>query len=349
MRKLILLHLLFFLVTSASGQRQAVPAKFDEFTLSSDYRYFFDNEVSFKERLVRFQKHLKNKRGSKVYVVYYRPRILNSADRWRGRQLADRAKWEIGYASPINFDDIQVVEGGIRNEGMIEFWVGPRNSQPPKVTPTFLPSESVDCPSVSVYVQHPAFDRDEPVIFIASVYPRSSIKMTWSVSSGLILDGQGSDFIKIDPKGAVRITVIGTVEGIKPPCNNSAIATADIGPRPYLFDESGNIPESDLRARLDGFMTAVFDYRTVQGEIIIYGRRSASNSLARSMRLVQNHFRFRNFPPGRIIVTAGGYREDGGMELWLYPERTERPKPRPSVDAQFVRPPAKQKPSRNKR
>jgi hypothetical protein len=323
--------------------------KFDEFTLNSEYNYFFDDAKSFNERVVRFQKHLKNQRGKKVYIVYYRPRILNYSDRWRGSQLADRAKWEIGYASPIKHVDIEVVEGGIRDEGTIEFWVGSRKSKPPTLTPTFQPSESIECPSVSVYLQNPAFDRSEPAVFIASAYPKSNLKAKWSVSSGSIVDGQGADFLKVDPKGSERITVIATVEGIQPPCNSSAIATADIGPRPHLLDEYGGLPESDIRGRLDLLMASVSNDSKVKGEIIIYGNRSSANSLSVSMRLVQNHFRFRRFPPGRIIVTPGGYREAGGMELWLYPEGTKGPQPRPTVDEKFVRPPTRRKAGRNVR
>ncbi|MEO5858040.1 MAG: hypothetical protein ABIR33_03735 [Pyrinomonadaceae bacterium] len=349
MKILSYLFLLIGFVSSAFGQQQAMPAKFDEFTLSSEYNYFFDDEVSFKERLVRFQKYLKNKRGSRVYVVYYRPRILsNSVD--RGKQLADRAQWEIGYESPITIkhDDIEVVQGGIRDQGTIEFWIGRRNSLPPKLSPTFQPSEAIDCHSLYVSLQNPAFDRDEPVVFIASVFPKADFKANWKVSSGLILDGQGADFVKVDPQGAERITATATVDGIQPPCSNSAIATADIGPKPYLLDEYGGLPNSDLIGRLDLLMAAVSSSRRVKGEIIIYGRRSSSNTFAASMRLVQNHFRFRRFPPGRIAITEGGYREDGGMQLWLYPEGSMGPQPRPTVDKQFVRPPAGRKKSRKR-
>jgi len=346
MNRLNRLFLLLSFVSSTFGQQQAMPAKFDEFTLGSRYNHFFDDELAFKERVARFQKHLKNGRRKKVFIVYYRPRVLNFADSWRGRQIADRAKWDIGYESAVKHDDIEVIEGGIRDQGTIEFWVGQRNSLPPKLSPTFKPTESIDCPSVYVYLQNPAFDRNEEVVFIATVSPKSDFKTKWTVSSGVILDGQGADFVKVDPKGAERLTVIATVDGIQPPCNNSAIATTDIGPKPYLFDEYGGLPDSDLRGRLDLLMAAVSGNHKVQGEIIIYGRRSSSNSLATSMRLVQNQFRFRRFPPGRIIITAGGYREDGGMELWLYPLGSKGPQPRPSAEKQFVRPPARQKTSR---
>lgn len=348
MKRIALLFLLLDIVSAAVGQSQA-PRKFDEFALSSNVNYFFDDEISFKERLVRFQKQLKSERGKKVFIVYYQPRILTYDESWRGRMLADRARWEIGYETPIKHDDIQVIEGGSRHASMIEFWIGDRNSQPPRPTPAFQAAETYKCPSISVYLENPAFDPKGPVVFSVIAKPESDAKIRWSISDGSIVEGAGSSKIKVDPKGAARITAVATAEGIQAPCENSAVATADIGPKAYLFDAYGQILITDLRARLDGFLAAVYQEPKIKGEIIIYGSRKKPSSLTTSIRLVKNHLNFRGFPLERLTITDGGYRETSAMELWLTPSGVKRPEPTPTVNSKFVRRLVRNPPVRKRR
>lgn len=336
------------LVSTASGQKHA-PEKFDEFVLNSNVSYFFDDEVPFKERLSRFQKNLKGERGKKVYIIYYQPRILLDNEGWRSRMLADRARWEIGYQTPIKHEDIHVIHGGYRQAATIEFWVGDRDSQPPKSTPFFHASETFKCPSISVYQENPAFDPKGPVMFSLIVSPKTDARIKWSISEGLVVAGAGGPKIKVDPKGASRITAVASVEGVEAPCNNSAVVTVDIGPKAYLFDEYGQILVTGLRARLDGFLAAVVhDPRNI-GEIIIYGSRNKTNSLTTSIRLVKNHLNFRGFPLERLTITEGGYRDTTAMELWLVPSGVKRPEPTPTVNSKFVRRPVRKPPVRKRR
>ena len=348
MKRIILLCSLLALVSTASGQKHA-SEKFDEFALNSSVGYFFDDEISFKERLSRFQKHLKSERGKKVYIIYYQPRILSYNESWRSRMLADRAQWEIGYETSIKHDDIQVIDGGHRHTATIEFWVGDRNGRPPKPTPSFRASETFKCPSISVYQESPVFDPKDSVVFSLLVSPKTDARIKWSISEGLIVEGAGSPKIKVDPKEATRVTAVATVEGVQAPCNNSAVVTADIGPKAYLFDAYGEILLTEVSARLDGFLAAIGQDPKIKGEIIIYGNRNKPSSLTVSVRVVKNHLNFRGFPIERLTIAEGGYRETTAMELWLVPSGVKRPEPTPTVNSKFVRRPVRKSRVRKRR
>lgn len=94
------------------------------------------------------------------------------------------------------------------------------------------PTVSVSCPS--------DLDYTKPAMFKASIsgIATDGIRYDWTVSSGTILEGQGTATITVDPGGQV-ITATVTVSGLPNSCSTQAscsLPIADAAPPAVLFD-----------------------------------------------------------------------------------------------------------------
>ncbi len=332
---------LLILIIAAAFPAAAQTLKFDSFLTQDPQVYFFDREFTFTDRLDRFIRQLKKERRSKVYLVHYRARVADWSPYENSERRAQEAKWEITSRTNIDPDDVVLVHGGVRKADTLEFWIGRKSGGPPDLSPTYSNIDAITCPSILLNNQGFSLNDAEPVVISAEIYPKTDSRFFWHVSAGKIIEGQGTNTIKVDVKGQKRIKITVVGEAIPNACARERTEVFEIGVRAILLDEFGTLPESDLRSRLDYFLQALSEHPGFSGNMIVYGRRSIPRSLEASVRLLTNHFTFRGFPKGRIVVTKGGYRENGGMEIWLLPPGAEQQKARPSVDTKFVAAPAK--------
>ncbi|HEV8592462.1 MAG TPA: hypothetical protein VGQ55_10195 [Pyrinomonadaceae bacterium] len=326
------------LAYSVVGQTKPSAIKFDEFVNGSKAQYFFDDEIAFKERTRAFINHIRQKKATRVFIIYYRARVASASDQRSISNLAERAAWDISYDAKLDHENVEVVDGGLRDRGAFEFWFAPRNAVPPVATPKYTREEGIECPDISGYSEGPRFDNSKPVIFRAYIHPEGSHKLTWTLSEGTITEGQGTQRIEVDPASvsASRITASFTV-ALPSPCHNSEIVTVDLKPGPFLSDGMDRFNESVLRGRLDSFLTEIISNAAYQGVIIVYGGRNRGRvSLDAAAKLVQNHLAFRRFPMNRVKIVKGGYRDYPGFESWLMLSGMEMPKPTPSVDSTIV-------------
>lgn len=335
MRQIFLL-LFLALAVSRSVYAQTSAVKFDEFTSRETAGYLFDDDPTYKERLARFVKQLKGEpRGVVAYIIHYRARVSTAAD-MLAESRTQGAKWEITSETKVGHEDVVIIDGGVRDEDTLEFWIGRRGGKPPESTPAYIPAEAVTCPSVWLDAQASHVDKNTPAVFSVLFRPTYTGSFTWSVSAGRILEGQGTGSIKVDVTGLQKITVSVVADNLSNECRRETRNVFDIGPRPILVDEFGRLPESDLRARFDAYLVALSQEPSYRGYTIIYGRRDAPRSLEAVRRLLTNHIHFRNFDANRIKIVEGGYREQGGMQIWLLPPGVTQPQPQPTVDSKFV-------------
>ncbi|MEP6703973.1 MAG: hypothetical protein ABJB34_04135 [Acidobacteriota bacterium] len=334
-----LLCLLCVLVIASANGVHAQTLKFDEFVTSGGpTRYFFDDYKDYDDRLKRFILKLRTERqATNVYLVHYRPRISSSTYD-QAEQRAERAKWEVGYKTKIKPENIYVIDGGLRDGETVEFWLGRKGSQPPVPTPTYTNSQAVLCPSIFLNAQGFQFDDNQSAAFAVELRPAMETRLEWSVTDGRILDGQGTREISVDVKGIKATRVSVTALDIPSECDRHETLLANIGIRPYLIDEYGRLPSSDIRGRLDAFLVSLSETPSLTGYILIYGDRSLPGSPDSIEKLLRNHFMFRNFDMRRIVIVKAGYRETFKTQLWLLPPGVSAPAARPSVDASFVPP-----------
>ena len=339
----------------ARGQApQPAARKFDEFTegfprprwYSSSYAEIEDKRL--KERFRLYAAQLR-KEGARPYAITYGPRVVE----WEiynrsvaGSRAADL--WE--YLTPLGFDWQQInwVNGGFREQAATELWVVPPGAQPPCPTPTVRPEEVAYCPQVyaggNVYVPAPS----GPLSFKARLYVNNSRVMptfAWQVSQGRIVEGQGTDEIAVElPAGASGLVVARVeVHGFSLECpaeSSAAFAKTTVGVSHFKLDEFGDIRMGDTKARLDNFAVELQANPSLQAHLVVYGARLGPRGQAarRAAQLKNYLVQTRGMDPSRIFTVEGGFRTELSGELWLSPSGSPPPPMRPTVDEGYVTP-----------
>ena len=109
------------------------------------------------------------------------------------------------------------------------------------------------------------------------------------------------------------------------------------------FDEYGNIPRNDVKARLDNFANELQANPGAQGYIIAYGgRRGVAGEAQRRADFARDYLvNNRQIEAGRLVTIDGGFKEEATTELWIVPTGASPPTASPSVDpseVQTIRP-----------
>jgi hypothetical protein len=120
-----------------------------------------------------------------------------------------------------------------------------------------------------------------------------------------------------------------------------------------MFDQYGNIPFEDEKARLDNFAIQILSESNTQGYLITYGGRITypGEALERGDRAKAYITGKYNFMDDRLTIIDGGYRQDATVELWILPANVSPPTPSPTLspgDVQVVEKPVKGKPARRR-
>lgn len=337
--------LIFISATSAQEKPQAL--KFDEFDDVVENSFYSDrNELTFSERVKRFSKQLEKERGVWAYIIYYQARITHGNLQWNFINQAKGIKNQIIYNNRIKIEDVAVVDGGYREKNSIEFWIVPKNADAPTPTPTFDKSETFACREIFISNDSP-LNQTETAVFSISAYNFRGIddySLTWRVSAGEIVQGQGTSKIdvKLGDSGVKRVTAFLEVGGLPYLCPKIFSATAESNRKLQLIDSFGLASNGDIKSRLDNFMISVLNNPTAKGYIIVYGNRSEGNRGAeRRIGMIYNYSLMRRFDMSRITVIRGGFRESVSTDLWLSFDNAEKPAPTPTVDEKFIKMPVK--------
>jgi len=195
--------------------------------------------------------------------------------------------------------------------------------------------QNASCPTIDVSgggVTEPG----EPMSFAVNVkgYDASKLSYNWSITTGKILNGQGTTTITVLKKKDDRqnLTVTVEVKGLPEICGLvTASETEPSGtpmPVSVLKDEFGKLPNGELRSRINAFFLALAKEPNAQGYIINYGM---NRDIARREALFRNHISFRKYDASLITFVKGGANPTGQTgyytKLWLVPPGAEAPKP----------------------
>lgn len=154
----------------------------------------------------------------------------------------------------------------------------------------------------------------------------------WTVSAGTIIEGQGTDTIKVDTRGLAGQTVRASLSmgGYTLEC--AADCAVSI-PLPKIignrFDEFGDLARNDEKARLDNFAIALQNDPTATGYVIVYPGSTSKR------REVQDHFgrvieylvHSRQIDQSRIKTIEGRKKDELRVELWIVPQGATPPNP----------------------
>jgi hypothetical protein len=187
------------------------------------------------------------------------------------------------------------------------------------------------------------------VTFEANVTGISSeVELTynWTVSTGTIKSGQGTDTITIDMTNAspdtisdglkATVEVSGNIPGAPPYCSREAYYTERVLAcgRAIKFDEFGDVRAENEKEHLDSLAMELENKEYMTALVFVYAGKRArfGEAEARLIRARNYLVNERHVPQDRIVTLDGGYREELTFEVWTLPPRTPPVKPSPTVD-----------------
>jgi hypothetical protein len=197
----------------------------------------------------------------------------------------------------------------------------------PVVQPV-CPAIEINCPT--------AITRDQPVTFSSSFTGGVPANITpvynWTVSAGTIIEGQGTNTIKVDTTGLAGQSVTATLSmgGYNLDCSASCSVGVPLPiPTNRKFDEFPDIQRNDEKARLDNFAIELQNDPTATAYVIVYpGKNSKRGDVQHhSSRIIEYLVHSRGLDEGRIVTLVGPTRDQLLVQLWVSPAGATPPKP----------------------
>ena len=191
------------------------------------------------------------------------------------------------------------------------------------------PNIDISCPTTAAI--------DQPLTFTANVTggtgASSSPVYTWTVSAGTIVEGQGTNTIKVDTKGLAGETIRASLSmgGYNLECSAECGAATIPLPRATSrrFDEFPDITRNNEKARLDNFGIELQNDPTATAYVVVYpGRKGKRGDVQHhSSRIVEYLVHSRGLDERRIVTLVGPVRDELFVELWITPQGATPPNP----------------------
>ena len=190
------------------------------------------------------------------------------------------------------------------------------------------------CPAVEITCPTPA-GVDQPLTFTSNYdggTPGVSPVYNWTVSAGTIIEGQGTNSIKVDTTGLAGQTIRASLSmgGYNLECAADCAVTM---PMPKLvgrrFDEFPDISRNDEKARLDNFAIELQNDPRATAYVIVYPGKTGKRGEVQehSGRVVEYLVNSRGLDQRRIVTLVGPKRDQLHVELWITPQGATPPNP----------------------
>jgi hypothetical protein len=200
------------------------PIKFDSYNESEteDLKVLEDKARLFAAEL---NKAPISTRGVIIFYAAVGERNVNfcSKEKLTAEKRSDFVRKVLTEKSNVSSKRILAIDGYIRANTELDFWLVPESAKDPKPTSNAY----LDCFCAGISVNGPveAFNRKETLVFTASVSGgdgSTPIKYRWSVSSGSIVYGQGTPSINVmlNRTKATEISATVVVEGANGSCKD---------------------------------------------------------------------------------------------------------------------------------
>lgn len=184
-----------------------------------------------------------------------------------------------------------------------------------------------DCPAVVIAGPLVAVKDGDTAIFttlITGDFDSKKIAYEWSLDTGVIASGQGTNEINVTVSGKPTATVV--VSGIEEGCNGTVSLAApygDVKPYAIFFDEFGKVKDKLLERRIAALVDALRRNPTASAKIITYGAADAVRKRDTEIKNLAARMPG-NADPARMIFANGGVETDIRTRVWIVP---------PGVDA----------------
>jgi hypothetical protein len=186
---------------------------------------------------------------------------------------------------------------------------------------SILAAQDKACPQIEIIGPPVVVEPGETMTFTVRVVGGENIAYDWSVDKGEIFSGQGKSSVTVATDGLEDTTVTATalIEGLPDGCqksfSDSGVVAGRICGSP--FDQFGDIPNDDVRERLDAFLITLQNWPSSKGYIVSSG---PADKIKKRENLVRSHGEFRNFGLERIILKDGGREESLRSVFWVVPD-----------------------------
>lgn len=199
---------------------------------------------------------------------------------------------------------------------------------PCPVIPPVCPTIEIVCPT--------NIGIDQPLTFTSRANggtPSIAPVYNWTVSAGSIIEGQGTNTIKVDTSGLAGQTVRAY---LTMPGYGTLNCGADCGvsiPVPRItsrkFDEFPDIQRNDEKARLDNLVIELQNDPTATAYVVIYPGRAGKRGDVQhhASRIVDYMVNSRGIDENRIVTLVGTARNELFVELWITPRGANPPNP----------------------
>ena len=191
------------------------------------------------------------------------------------------------------------------------------------------------CPAIEI-VCPTSVEIGQPITFSSrltgGVPANTTAYYNWTVSAGTIIQGQGTDTIKVDTSGlggqSVKASL--SVGGYNLECAadcSVAVPLQKLNSR--KFDEFPDISRNDEKARLDNYAIELQNDPTSTAYVIVYPGRSGKKGEVQqhANRVVEYLVNSRGLDNSRIVTLVGPARDHLFVELWLTPQGATPPNP----------------------
>ena len=190
------------------------------------------------------------------------------------------------------------------------------------------------CPAVEVTCPT-SLGIDQPLTF-TSRYTGGTSGITpvynWTVSAGTIIEGQGTDTIKVDTTGLAGQPIRASLSlgGYNLECAADCAVTI---PVPRLtgrkFDEFPDISRNDEKARLDNFGIEMQNDPSATAYVIVYPSKGGKRGEVQEHagRIVDYLVNSRGLDQQRIVTLVGPVRNELQVQLWITPRGATPPNP----------------------
>jgi len=191
------------------------------------------------------------------------------------------------------------------------------------------------CPAIEI-VCPSGVELGQPITFSSrltgGIPANATAYYNWTVSAGTIIQGQGTDTIRVDTTGlgGQSISASLSVGGYNLECAASCtvpIALPKLNSR--KFDEFPDISRNDEKARLDNYVIELQNDPTAMAYVIVYPGRSGKKGEVQqhANRVVEYLVHSRGLDKSRIVTLVGPARDHLFVELWLTPQGATPPNP----------------------
>jgi len=197
----------------------------------------------------------------------------------------------------------------------------------PVVAPV-CPNIEIECPT--------NIGIDQPLTFTSRASggtPAITPVYNWTVSAGTIIEGQGTNTIKVNTTGLAGQTIRAS---LAMPGYGSLVCSAACGvsiPVPKIvsrkFDEFPDIARNDEKARLDNLAIELQNDPTATAYVVVYPGRGGKRADVQhhASRIVEYLVNSRGLDAHRVVTLVGSPRQELFVELWITPQGATAPNP----------------------